>query len=179
MRRYALSVMRRLRLHGEAGYSLVEMMTVLLVVGVLLGIAAPAIQNHIALQEMRGSAREVVEVLRSARDSALNEGKPRYVVFLPPRTYEIWRYDGPWTKEEEEVLSGSISFADADIGFPSMVNTPEAGANVPDNAAYFDTRGRYPFEVGAPASYTLTLHGGLGKQVVLTLYRSTGQVTGL
>jgi prepilin-type N-terminal cleavage/methylation domain-containing protein len=179
MPRYAFSAMRRLRLHGEAGYSLVEMMTVLMVVGILLAIAAPTIQSHIALQEMRGAAREVVEVLRDARDSAVNEGVPRYVVFVPPRTYQVWRYEAPWRMEEEEILPGSVSFSDADTDFPALAATPEAGASVPEDAAYFDTRGRYPFLAGAPGSYTLTLHGGLDKQVVLTVYRSTGQVTGL
>jgi type II secretion system protein H len=175
--------MRRI-LTSSAGFSLVEMMTVLMVVGVLMAIAAPAIQNHIALQEIRGTAQEVVQTLRDARDEALNEGVPRYVLFDPavsPRTYRVYRYTGgAWvTETQAEPFPSSVTFADADVAFPQLSNTPVAGATVPDNAAYFDTRGKYPFQAGAPSSYDLTLHGGLGKVVVLTLHRSTGQVTGL
>jgi prepilin-type N-terminal cleavage/methylation domain-containing protein len=176
--------MRRLQT-SSAGYSLVEMMTVLMVVGVLMAIAAPAIQNHIALQEIRGTAQEVVQTLRGARDEALNEGVPRYVFFDPavtPQTYRVYRYSGGnWVAETgAEELPNSVTFADGDVSFPTLQTTLTGLAQpVPENAAYFDTRGKYPFQAGAPSSYDLTLHGGLGKVVVLTLHRSTGQVTGL
>ena len=186
MPRNARSVMRGLarRVRAAAGYSLIELMSVLAVVAVIIAIAAPTVQTHVALQQIRGAAREVVEVLRDARDSAMNEGVPRYVAFTPPRTYQVWMYDdsaGQWVQEGRAVsLSESVSFETADVTFPSVADAPEGtGESVPEDSAYFDTRGRYPFDATQPSSYTITLHGGLGRTETLTLWRNTGLVTGL
>ena len=162
--------------------TLVEVLTVLAVVGVLFAIAAPAINNHIALQEMRSSARQLLDVLRDARSSAVDEGMPRYVLFTPPRTYRVYHYDGSgWVAETQaEVLPTTVSFTDAEVTFPQLTDQPETGAPaVPENAAYFDTRGAYPFEADLPSSYSLTLRGGVGRVETLTVHTGTGQVTGL
>jgi prepilin-type N-terminal cleavage/methylation domain-containing protein len=160
--------------------TLVEMLTVLAVVGVLFAIAAPTISNHIALQHMRGSTRQIVDMMRDARSSAVDEGQPRYVLFTPPRTVRIFRYDGTtWVAETQpEVLSNTVSFIDAEVTFPGLTNQPEAGAPpVPENAAYFDTRGGYPSGPGLANAYSLTLRGGVGRVETLTLHTTTGQVT--
>jgi prepilin-type N-terminal cleavage/methylation domain-containing protein len=170
-------------LRAQAGYSLVEILTVLTVIAVLMAIAAPTIGGHLALQEVRGAAQEVVQVLRDTRDSAMNEGVPRYVLFntaATPRTYQVFRYAGGWTPDGRATsLPASVTFGPADVQFPAVVDAPSGtGATVPQYAAYFDTRGRYPFVAGAPNSYTLTLRGGLGRTATVTLWRNTGQVTG-
>jgi prepilin-type N-terminal cleavage/methylation domain-containing protein len=175
----------RALVRSERGYTLVELITVLGVVGILMAIAAPAIQNHIALQQIRGAAREVVTVLREARESAVNEGVPRYVVFnvgATPRTYQVWKYNGTsWVAESNAVpLPESVTFEDKDIEFPGLVDQPKAGAGpVPANAAYFDSRGRWPHDGEADRDYTITLRGGVGRTVTLTYQKPTGQVTGL
>lgn len=161
--------------------SLIELMVVLGVMGVMIGIAAPTIHTHVALQELRGGAREVVEVLRNARDAAMNEGVPRYVQFVPPRSYRVHRFTGgQWVAATNLTpLGESVSFTGAGVTFPRLDDIPVSGAWVPVDAAYFDTRGRYPFEQGAPASHSITLVGGAGRQIVLELYRQTGTVTGI
>jgi type II secretion system protein H len=161
----------------EAGFTLIELMVSLSVMAVIMAIAIPTMTTHMALQEIRGSAQQVVDVLRDARDSAVNEGQPRYVRFFPgePGSYEVRRYDGDeWVVEEQATLHESVSFSNADIDFPELSNRPETGAQVPLNAAYFDTRGHYPF--GSASTYTLTLHGRMDKTEVLTLHSQTGQV---
>jgi prepilin-type N-terminal cleavage/methylation domain-containing protein len=177
---YPSFVVRRLgpRLRAQVGYTLIELMTVLGVVSVLIAIAAPTVASYIALQEVRGARQEVVQVLRDARDAALNEGVPRYVLFSPPRSYQVFRYDDGWVADGGVTsLGGSVSFATVDVTFPQVNNAPETGGTVPVDAAYFDTRGRYPFDPLEPTSYTITLQGGLGRTAVLTVWRNTGQVT--
>jgi prepilin-type N-terminal cleavage/methylation domain-containing protein len=164
-------------LRHEAGFTLVELMVSLSVMAIIMAIAIPTVATHMALQEIRGSTQQVVDVLRDARDSAMNEGQPRYVLFEPgtPGGYEVWRYNGSaWVQEEEELLHDSVSFSNTDVDFPELSNRPETGAQVPLNAAYFDTRGHYPF--GSAPTFTLTLHGRMDKTEVLTLYSQTGQV---
>lgn len=184
---YASSVMGRFlrRCADQRGMTLVEILVVTAVVGILFAIAMPAVSTHIALQELRGATREVVEVLRDARSAAVDEGVPRYVVFDPDaHTYQQFRYVGPgWSAEtQQERFPGSVSFDDADVTFSNvaLTNEPETGSvPVPDNAAYFDTRGAYPHHDSLPATYSFTLHGGLERSEILTLHTTTGQVTGL
>jgi type II secretion system protein H len=179
---FRLSVRRRGRAscvpRREDGFTLIELLVALSVMAIIMAIAIPTVTTHTALQEIRGSAQQVVDVLRDARDSAINEGQPRYVLFIPgsPGSYEVRRYNGAsWVSETQVVpLHDSVSFTNADVDFPELSNRPETGVQVPLNAAYFDTRGHYPF--GYEPTYSLTLHGRMGKTEVLTLYSQTGQV---
>jgi len=158
---------------------------VLGVVGIITAIAAPTVRSHIALQEVRGAGRGVVNVLRDARDSAVNEGVPRYVLFdwsKTPQEYQMFKFfGGSWVEDGRALsLPSSVTFDQADVTFPPVSDAPEGtGASVPEDAAYFDTRGRYPFDPLAGSSYEITLNGGLGRTVTLTVWRNTGQVTGL
>jgi prepilin-type N-terminal cleavage/methylation domain-containing protein len=171
------------RLSDQRGMSLVEMLTVLSIVGVLFAIAAPTISTQIAIQDLRGTTREILDVFRDARSSAVDEGAPRYVLFLPPRQYQVFRYDGAtWVAEGDVVtFANSVSFSDAEVTFPALTDVPETGAPaVPDNAAYFGTRGGYPGEDDDIADmYSVTIRGGAGRVDTLTLHTDTGQVTGL
>jgi prepilin-type N-terminal cleavage/methylation domain-containing protein len=185
--RYALSSMNRFRrlAHLDGGFTIIEMMTVLAVAGILMAIAVPTISGQIRRQELRGAGSEIVGVLRNARDSAMNEGVPRYVVFDPsadPRTYQVWAYTGSpvaWRAQGPPVpLPSSVRFSPADVTFPPLADVPAAGASVPQFAAYFDTRGKYPFNPASPSTFQLTLRGGVDQTLALTVHASTGQVTG-
>src|ERR671919_2850220 len=120
------------RLWEQAGYSLVELMTVLGVVSILFAIAAPTISNHIALQNIRSAGQEVVTLLRETREAAINQGLPRIVRFNPAdATYQVFEYDPAaktWTARSEVTpLPGGVTFADDDVDFPPLASTPEAG----------------------------------------------------
>jgi type II secretion system protein H len=168
----------RLGLRRQGGFTLIELMVAMSVMAIIMAIAIPSVATYMAQQEIRGSAQQVVDVLREARDEAINEGEPRYVRFLPgdPGAYEVRRYDGDdWVLEEQETLHDSVSFTGADVTFPVIPNEPETGEVVPQHAAYFDTRGHYPF--GVQAEYSLTLHGGMDRTETITLHTQTGQVS--
>lgn len=166
------------RSRSEGGYTLTELMVTLGTFGVLMGIAVPTIQSQIARQEVQGSSRRLVEVLRGARDAAVNEGVPRYVLLRPgrPGSYQVYKWSGTaWVPDENEVhFPGSIGLEDADVTAPAVGGAPVAGASVPENAIYFDTRGRYPF--GYSGSYTITLRGRTSLTPVIRVYAQTGQV---
>jgi prepilin-type N-terminal cleavage/methylation domain-containing protein len=176
----------RNRTANQWGMSLVELMVGMMIVSILLAIAVPTAATYLARQELRASAREVVEVLRDARDAAINEGVPRFVLFDPDaNSYRVCRFDtaaNNWpatTSCRELSFSNSVSFTDADVTFPGLANQPVTGATpIPENAAYFDTRGRYPFG-SAASTYSITLRSRGGSSITLTLYTATGQVTGL
>lgn len=166
-------------LRDQRGVTLTELTVTLGVVAILFGLAVPTIQFQIARQELQASARELTEVFRGARDAAINEGVPRYVLLVPgsPGSYQVYRFDGSAWVPDENLVSLEASFSSADVTLPSVADAPTTGVSVPEDAAYFDTRGRYPF--GYSGSYQVTLHGSFGRQVTLTLYPQTGQVAGV
>jgi prepilin-type N-terminal cleavage/methylation domain-containing protein len=173
------------RTSDQRGMTLVELMVSLMVVSILMAIAIPTAATYLARQELKASAREIVEVFRDSREAAINEGIPRFVLFEPAlNSYRVCRFDtgaNNWPDSDTcppVPLGGAISFSDADVTFPALPNQPVNLANVPENAAYFDTRGRYPFG-SAAATYAITLRSRGGKTITLTLYTGTGQVTGL
>jgi type IV fimbrial biogenesis protein FimT len=165
--------------------TLIELMVSLMVVTVLMAIAIPTASTYLARQELKAGAREVVEVLRDAREAAMNEGVPRFVLFEPAiSSYRVCRFNTttstwPATATCPPVpLGTAVTFSDADVTFPALLNHPVNGANVPENAAYFDTRGRYPFG-SAASTYAITLRSRGGASITLTVHTATGTVTGL
>jgi prepilin-type N-terminal cleavage/methylation domain-containing protein len=173
------------RVADREGMSLVELMVSLMVVSVLMAIAIPTAATYLARQELKASAREVVEVFRESREAAMNEGVPRFVLFEPAiNSYRVCQFDTgtnkwPLASDCKSVaLGGAVSFSNSDVTFPALLNHPVTGANVPERAAYFDTRGRYPFG-SAASTYSITLRARGGSSITLTLYTATGQVSGL
>lgn len=72
---------RRIRRpHRSSGLTLVEVLVGLAVIGIMAGIATPAIQNLIHKNKIDGLAREVAVFMRLARLEAIRNSRPVLVV---------------------------------------------------------------------------------------------------
>lgn len=60
--------------NGEAGFTLIEMLTVLAIAGLVAGIGFPRLQTRVAAQEWRTGVVSIAALLRAARAQALRGG---------------------------------------------------------------------------------------------------------
>jgi prepilin-type N-terminal cleavage/methylation domain-containing protein len=69
------------RLRGARGFTLVEAMIVIAIIGIMSGFAAPSLLGSLPGMRASGAAREVLSDLRSARTLAIKAGCPVVVKF--------------------------------------------------------------------------------------------------
>lgn len=86
--------MRRVRAHpdDEAGFTLIEMIVVLAVLGFMLGIVLTRGPQRSARLELDGAAREVATALRTARARAIAQDRP--VLFAIDGADHAYQVDG-------------------------------------------------------------------------------------
>jgi prepilin-type N-terminal cleavage/methylation domain-containing protein len=70
--------------HGVNGFTLLELMTVVAVMGILAAMATPSIVRMLQRQETKTSATEMAGLLSDARSRAVSEGTPHLVYFNAP-----------------------------------------------------------------------------------------------
>ncbi len=70
---------RFLRLRNQRGVTLIELMSSVVIMGIIAAMAGPRFSHEIEKMEFRGTARDMVSVLRQARSLAISE-KANYCV---------------------------------------------------------------------------------------------------
>ena len=82
---------------SDEGFTLIELIVVMLLMGVLMAMGAFSFVNYQRTSEQRGSTQQIVSVLRSASERAVSEGRT-YCVALTNGTpassnqsYSLWQ----------------------------------------------------------------------------------------
>ena len=88
--------MRYKRSSNEKGFTLIELMVVLVIVGILTGLLIPNISGFVAQQEINEAAQNVAGALRSAKEIAITKNVSTVVeIDDNTRTYVIYRQPMP------------------------------------------------------------------------------------
>ncbi|MBI3594572.1 MAG: prepilin-type N-terminal cleavage/methylation domain-containing protein [Nitrospirae bacterium] len=95
---------------NNKGFTMIEMMIVVAIIGVLAALSAPSYNRFIAHQRLNGATREIYSVMKGIRVSAIKEGT-QYAIF-------------PNTSTQLEVIVPPTNY----IAFSDAVN---AGINPP------------------------------------------------
>lgn len=89
------------RNRAEAGFTLLEMLVTIAVMGIVLAVLAGSMRPQSHRLEMEAAAREVAQAMRQARGTALTTGLP--VALALPRL-------PPWLTVAERAPAGGIVF---------------------------------------------------------------------
>jgi prepilin-type N-terminal cleavage/methylation domain-containing protein len=93
----AMTTLRRSNLRGptEAGFSLVELLIVLAVVGIVSGMAVVQVQATMTMARADSVASQVASILRFGRDAAVSQRRTVDVTFVAPNQIVLTRNDRP------------------------------------------------------------------------------------
>jgi prepilin-type N-terminal cleavage/methylation domain-containing protein len=86
------------RSRDNKGFTLIEMMVVVSLIGILMAIAIPSILSQRPLWRVNGTAREMLTNMRMTQSKAIRSGYPHTITFLDTtNNYVIFADDGSGT----------------------------------------------------------------------------------
>jgi type IV fimbrial biogenesis protein FimT len=128
MKNHSLPALLGSRMPGSVrGFTLVEMMVVIAILGIALAIAAPSFSRIIAEQRLRGVASELHNALLFARSAAITRNES---VVIAPASDDDWT--SGWTiylaSDEDTVLRTDSAFTGATLsGTPNSITFSAVG----------------------------------------------------
>ena len=116
------------RLGDRRGFSLFELIVVMLIIAIASAMAVPAVTGGWRSREIRQGTRKLAGVMRSLRERAVRRGVEQELVLDPDGETLRWT-DGPGTTLPENVTIGAVSggWRDED-GSVRVIFYPNGGA---------------------------------------------------
>lgn len=118
----------------RAGFTLIELIMVLVVMAILVGMAMPALEGTVAGQGGRDTSVQLLALTLHARSQAIAEGASyRLMLDIPNRTYYLAKLDlGQWVPLGEEVGRPHTVPEGVELGLedvPTSVQAQQSAAN--------------------------------------------------
>jgi prepilin-type N-terminal cleavage/methylation domain-containing protein len=158
----------------KRGYTFVELMVVIVLIGVMLTLTVPRLRETLLTDTLKRSARKMVGTIKFLRNEAVREHRP-YVLYFDMESGKFWA-DSPDMTEEERIKAKKLAFS-----FPKEVHIMDVwlkGEGKKGNGEaqiIFNKRGyvrQSAIHMGSEdgRKYTIVLNPFLGRVQVLEEY---------
>lgn len=114
-----------MKIFEKSGFSFIELMVVVVIIGIILSIASPYYVDYLAEQRLKGAARMVMSDLMAARQKAVSMNQKIKISFGNTHAYGIWNdadNNGTVADNEGDNLVMDIYPAYYDITFGASAN---------------------------------------------------------
>ena len=139
----------------ESGFTLIEMMIVIAVLGIMAMIAIPSFMSLLPGMRLNGSARDIFVTMNQTRMQAVARNTVGVIKFDPSNnTFTAWLDDGPagnnWALDSTDttIKSGST---ETDVSI--------SGTTIPSHTFGYNSKG---LPAGTPGAYAVTLTNSEG-----------------
>lgn len=148
-------------LHHSAGFTLIELIIVLMIIGISLGLVGIFVNKGSGNLELKRVAKEIATTLKYARNRAISEKKVHsFVISESKGTYSLYASDIAGDNEAESVMSKTLP-DNLKINFKEREDDPYK--------IYF-------FPGGNSTGGVIDIRNQAGRGLLVTVNRVTGKV---
>ena len=111
---------------GRSGFTLIELIVVIVLIGVFLSLGMPSLREGIYADPLKTAARKLIGIVNNVRQLAL-ENRREYIVTIDSNERRFWyNAEGPATEEEIE--------REGELSFPDTIAVSEVTTEIQNNA---------------------------------------------
>jgi len=126
--------MKKLKFYKRAGFTMLEMMIVIVVIGIMAGMAVPSFINWIPKMKLKNDAKQNLNFLRQARSMAVSDNN-QYGIYFDIANKQIHFFEDTSSPELTSYEFGSDSLVIPPVSLERNVSFGECSFN--GNAVIF------------------------------------------
>jgi type II secretion system protein H len=157
---------------GEQGFTLMELLIAMCLMGILVAISVPTLKNMRQSQSHKETARYIASTLRRARAAAISTNNPQMVIFKPNSSCYRWvAYNSSAWNNAAPVQSMSVPAA-------VTMRSLSAGTSAANVYVLFNTNSTVSLksQSGVASDGNISLNNGATQKFMVTVSNYTGRV---
>jgi len=158
---------------GEQGFTLMELLIAICLIGILLAISIPSLTNMRQSQSHKETARYIASMLRQAKAAAVSTNSPQMVIFKPNSSCYSWvAYQSTSWNNAAPVQRKNVPAA-------VTMRSLSGGTSTANVYVQFNTNSTVALksQSGVASDGNISLNNGAIQKFMVTVSNYTGRVT--